>query len=145
MSLSPISRSTRIRSHDAGGAGIVGSHLRVRLIAAGRGVSFPLKVEVDQTSIPAFPASPMHSLFDPVHTTKANGHGAINTLGSAKRAEARIMQACTSEVCGEPATVRPRTDSFARPVTPIGPMGCHDEGQRCAEALFFGRLLAVPA
>jgi UDP-glucuronate decarboxylase len=149
-----------------GGAGFLGSHLCERLIAAGnevlcvdnfftgrRGnvahllahprfelmrhdVTFPLYVEVDEIYNFACPASPVHYQFDPVQTTKTSVHGAINMLGLAKRTRARILQASTSEVYGDPS-VHPQPESYWGHVNPIGPRSCYDEGKRCAETLFF--------
>ena len=149
-----------------GGAGFLGSHLCERLVAAGHevlcvdnyftgrranvahlldnpafelmrhDVTFPLYVEVDQIYNLACPASPIHYQFDPVQTTKTSVHGAINMLGLAKRTRARILQASTSEVYGDP-TQHPQTEEYWGNVNPIGPRSCYDEGKRCAETLFF--------
>ena len=149
-----------------GGAGFIGSHLCERLIAAGNevlcvdnfftgrrnnvsslfghpsfelmrhDVTFPLYVETDQIYNLACPASPVHYQFDPVQTTKTSVHGAINMLGLAKRTKARILQASTSEVYGDP-TIHPQVESYWGNVNPIGPRACYDEGKRCAETLFF--------
>ena len=149
-----------------GGAGFLGSHLCDRLIAAGHevicvdncytgtktnigglldspmfefirhDVTFPLYVEVDEIYNLACPASPVHYQFDPVQTTKTSVHGAINMLGLAKRVKAKILQASTSEVYGDP-TVHPQTEAYWGNVNPIGPRSCYDEGKRCAETLFF--------
>jgi UDP-glucuronate decarboxylase len=149
-----------------GGAGFIGSFLCERLIAEGRDVlcvdnfftgrrtnvqallgnprfemmrhdiTFPLYVEVDQIFNLACPASPIHYQFDPVQTTKVSVHGAINMLGLAKRVRAKILQASTSEVYGDPA-VHPQTEDYWGNVNPIGPRSCYDEGKRCAETLFF--------
>ncbi|MEO0624328.1 MAG: UDP-glucuronic acid decarboxylase family protein [Pseudomonadota bacterium] len=149
-----------------GGAGFLGSHLCERLVAAGddvlcvdnyftgrRGniahlldcpnfellrhdVTFPLYVEVDEIYNLACPASPIHYQFDPVQTTKTSVHGAINMLGLAKRCRAKILQASTSEVYGDPA-IHPQTEDYWGNVNPIGPRSCYDEGKRCAETLFF--------
>lgn len=150
----------------SGGAGFIGSHLCDRLIAKGyevlcvdnfftgaranivhlldsksfelmrHDVTFPLFVEVDQIYNLACPASPIHYQFDPVQTTKTSVHGAINMLGLAKRTKARILQASTSEVYGDPS-VHPQEESYWGNVNPIGPRSCYDEGKRCAETLFF--------
>ena len=149
-----------------GGAGFIGSHLCERLMASGRevlcidnyytgtrhnvqnflgnprfelmrhDVCFPLYVEVDQIYNLACPASPIHYQFDPVQTTKTSVHGAINMLGLAKRVKAKILQASTSEVYGDPI-VHPQTEDYWGNVNPIGPRSCYDEGKRCAETLFF--------
>ncbi|MGE0373761.1 MAG: UDP-glucuronic acid decarboxylase family protein [Gammaproteobacteria bacterium] len=99
-------------------------------------VTFPLYVEVDEIYNLACPASPIHYQFDPVQTTKTSVMGAINMLGLAKRTGARIMQASTSEVYGDP-TVHPQTEDYRGNVNPLGPRACYDEGKRCAETLFF--------
>jgi len=149
-----------------GGAGFLGSHLCDRLVARGddvlcvdnyftgsktniasllgepnfellrHDVTFPLYVEVDEIYNLACPASPIHYQFDPVQTTKTSVHGAINMLGLAKRVKAKIFQASTSEVYGDPAT-HPQTESYWGNVNPIGLRACYDEGKRCAETLFF--------
>lgn len=149
-----------------GGAGFVGTHLCRRLVAEGHevicldnyftgrrtnvadlehapnfemirhDVTFPLYVEVDQIYNLACPASPVHYQKDPVQTTKTSVHGAINMLGLAKRTGARIFQASTSEVYGDP-TVHPQTEDYWGNVNPIGIRSCYDEGKRCAETLFF--------
>jgi UDP-glucuronate decarboxylase len=149
-----------------GGAGFLGSHLIDRLLARGddvvcvdnfftgtkrniehlfgnprfelirHDVTFPLYIEVDQIFNLACPASPVHYQHDPVQTTKTRVHGAINMLGLAKRLRARIFQASTSEVYGDPA-VHPQTESYWGNVNPIGYRSCYDEGKRCAETLFF--------
>jgi UDP-glucuronate decarboxylase len=99
-------------------------------------VTFPLYVEVDEIYNLACPASPVHYQFDPVQTTKTSVHGAINMLGLAKRVRAKILQASTSEVYGDPE-VHPQTEDYWGRVNPIGPRSCYDEGKRCAETLFF--------
>ena len=149
-----------------GGAGFLGSHLCDRLIADGsdvlavdnffsgaksnvahlaghprfellrHDVTFPLYVEVDEIYNLACPASPIYYQHDPVQTTKTSVHGAINMLGLAKRTGARILQASTSEVYGDPA-VHPQTEDYWGNVNPIGVRSCYDEGKRCAETLFF--------
>jgi UDP-glucuronate decarboxylase len=149
-----------------GGAGFLGSHLCERLLGAGadvlcvdnyftgtkdnivhllghphfevlrHDVTFPLYVEVDEIYNLACPASPVHYQFDPVQTTKTSVHGAINMLGLAKRVKAKIFQASTSEVYGDPV-VHPQTEDYRGNVNPIGPRACYDEGKRCAETLFF--------
>ena len=149
-----------------GGSGFLGSHLCDRLVARGEevlcadnlftgrkrniahligrpnfeflrhDVTFPLYVEVDQIYNLACPASPIHYQHDPVQTTKTSVHGAINMLGLAKRLKARIFQASTSEVYGDPS-VHPQPEEYWGNVNPIGPRSCYDEGKRCAETLFF--------
>jgi UDP-glucuronate decarboxylase len=149
-----------------GGAGFIGSHLCDRLLERGdevlcvdnfftgarsnvehlightrfelmrHDVTFPLFVETDQIYNMACPASPVHYQFDPVQTTKTSVHGAINMLGLAKRTKARILQASTSEVYGDP-NIHPQTEDYWGHVNPIGPRSCYDEGKRCAETLFF--------
>ena len=99
-------------------------------------VTFPLYIEVDQIYNMACPASPIHYQRDPVQTTKTSVHGAINMLGLAKRVRAKILQASTSEVYGDPS-VHPQTEDYWGNVNPIGPRSCYDEGKRCAETLFF--------
>lgn len=149
-----------------GGSGFLGSHLCERLLDAGNevlcvdnfftgskrnvahlisnpyfelmrhDVTFPLYVEVDEIFNLACPASPVHYQFDPVQTTKTSVHGAINMLGLAKRTNAKIFQASTSEVYGDPE-VHPQPESYWGKVNPIGIRSCYDEGKRCAETLFF--------
>ena len=149
-----------------GGAGFLGSHLCERLLQKGHevlsadnyftgsrenishlldnhrfevmrhDVTFPLYVEVDEIYNLACPASPVHYQFDPVQTTKVSVHGAINVLGLAKRLKAKILQASTSEVYGDPQ-IHPQQESYWGNVNPIGSRSCYDEGKRCAETLFF--------
>jgi UDP-glucuronate decarboxylase len=149
-----------------GGAGFIGSHLCVRLLERGdevlcvdnfytgtrhnmhhlrsnprfelmrHDVCFPLYVEVDEIFNLACPASPIHYQFDPVQTTKVSVHGSINMLGLAKRVKAKVLQASTSEVYGDP-TVHPQKEDYWGNVNPIGLRSCYDEGKRCAETLFF--------
>jgi UDP-glucuronate decarboxylase len=149
-----------------GGAGFIGSHLCERLLGRGdevlcvdnfytgtrrnvhhllsnprfeltrHDICFPLYVEVDEIFNLACPASPIHYQFDPVQTTKVSVHGAIHMLGLAKRVKAKILQASTSEVYGDP-TVHPQKESYWGNVNPIGIRSCYDEGKRCAETLFF--------
>ncbi len=149
-----------------GGSGFLGSHLCERLLAEGANVicldnfftgsrrnvehlldkkhfelirhdvTFPIYLEIDQIYNLACPASPIHYQHDPVQTTKTSVHGAINMLGLAKRVKAKILQASTSEVYGDPK-VHPQTEDYWGHVNPIGPRSCYDEGKRCAETLFF--------
>jgi UDP-glucuronate decarboxylase len=149
-----------------GGAGFLGSHLCEKLVSAKHEVlcvdnfytgskenvssllkcsrfelmrhdiTFPLYVEVDEIYNLACPASPIHYQYDPVQTTKTSVHGSINMLGLAKRVKAKILQASTSEVYGDPE-VHPQNEAYWGRVNPIGPRSCYDEGKRCAETLFF--------
>jgi UDP-glucuronate decarboxylase len=160
------SYNLRKRVMVTGGAGFLGSHLIDRLIEKGcdvlcvdnlftgskdniahlhnhpnieflrHDITFPLFVEVDEIYNLACPASPIHYQHDPVQTTKTSVHGAINMLGLAKRLGAKILQASTSEVYGDPS-VHPQTEDYWGHVNPIGPRSCYDEGKRCAETLFF--------
>jgi UDP-glucuronate decarboxylase len=109
-------------------------HARFELLR--HDVTFPLYVEVDEIYNLACPASPVHYQHDPVQTTKTSVHGAINMLGLAKRTGARILQASTSEVYGDPQ-VHPQPEDYWGHVNPVGPRACYDEGKRCAETLFF--------
>ena len=157
---------TRKRVLITGGAGFLGSHLCERILAEGHevlcvdnfftgskdniahlignpyfelmrhDVTFPFYVEVDEIYTLACPASPIHYQFDPVQTTKTSVHGAINVLGLGKRIKAKVFQASTSEVYGDP-DVHPEPESYRGNVNPIGPRACYDEGKRCAETLFF--------
>jgi UDP-glucuronate decarboxylase len=99
-------------------------------------ITFPLYLEVDEIYNLACPASPVHYQYDPVQTTKVNVHGSINMLGLAKRVNAKILQASTSEVYGDPS-IHPQHEKYCGSVNPIGPRACYDEGKRCAETLFF--------
>jgi UDP-glucuronate decarboxylase len=158
--------SLKTRVMVTGGAGFLGSHLCERLLRNGcevlcvdnfftgarqniehllpnpsfellrHDITFPLYVEVDQIYNLACPASPVHYQFDPVQTVKTSVLGAVNMLGLAKRTKARILQASTSEVYGDP-TLHPQPESYWGHVNPIGPRSCYDEGKRCAETLFF--------
>src|SRR5919198_2135298 len=162
----PAMSSVRKRVLVTGGAGFLGSHLCERLVARGddvlcvdnyftgrkdnvagllkvphfeamrHDITHPLFVEVDEIYTLACPASPIHYQFDPVQTTKTSVIGAINMLGLAKRLKARIFQASTSEIYGDP-TLHPQPESYRGNVNPIGPRSCYDEGKRCAETLFF--------
>jgi UDP-glucuronate decarboxylase len=161
-----VYKSTVKRVLITGGAGFLGSHLCEVLVERGHDVvcvdnfftgsrrniahllglpnfelirhdiTFPLYVEVDEIYNLACPASPVHYQHDPVQTTKTSVHGAINMLGLAKRVKAKILQASTSEVYGDP-NVHPQTEDYWGHVNPVGPRSCYDEGKRCAETLFF--------
>lgn len=161
-----LKEANQIHALVTGGAGFLGSHLCERLLKDGQDVvcvdnfytgskrniqhllenpffellrhdiTFPLYVEVDRIYNLACPAAPIHYQNDPVQTTKVNVHGSINMLGLAKRLKARILQASTSEVYGNP-TVHPQPETYLGSVNPIGPRACYDEGKRCAETLFF--------
>jgi UDP-glucuronate decarboxylase len=162
MSTTRINKSVCV----TGGAGFLGSHLCERLLKEGydvlcidnfftgtrnnilhllenphfevirHDITFPLYLEVDEIYNLACPASPIHYQFDPVQTTKTSVHGAINMLGLAKRVKAKIFQASTSEVYGDPQ-IHPQPETYWGHVNPIGPRSCYDEGKRCAETLFF--------
>lgn len=161
-----MKNSLRKRILVTGGAGFLGSHLCEHLLSLGydvlcadnfftgtkdnilrlldnphfelmrHDITFPLYVEVDEIYNLACPASPIHYQFDPVQTTKTSVHGAINMLGLAKRVKAKIFQASTSEIYGDPE-IHPQQEDYWGHVNPIGPRSCYDEGKRCAETLFF--------
>lgn len=166
LGISIARRASERRVLVTGGSGFIGSHLCERLLIRGddvlcvdnfytgsrsnvqnllghprfelmrHDVCFPLYVEVDEIFNLACPASPIHYQFDPVQTTKTSVHGAINMLGLAKRVKAKILQASTSEIYGDP-TVHPQPEDYWGNVNSVGPRSCYDEGKRCAETLFF--------
>ena len=128
-------RLTMKRVLVTGGAGFIGSHLCERLVSEGHDVTAPYYAEVDEIYNLACPASPIHYQYNPIKTTKTSVMGAINMLGLAKRVKARILQASTSEVYGDP-DVHPQPESYWGSVNPVGIRSCYDEGKRCAETLF---------